>query len=339
MAHELDETTGEHAFTRVAGSQPAWHGLGGETPADAPLEVWLQNARLDYSVRKAPSYIRRGPSATGDAFDRVDNAHHLVRDDTMTVISAGTVTDAYSVVQPAEIAEFFREFVLVDGRFTMETMGALRGGRQIWALARFAEQYQVGGAAHDMYALMATSYDASMATLLRGTSVCVVCANTLHMSHSDGANSTLRIRHNTKFAGVARDRAAAEFSELLAGQHRFKAMGDSFAQIRMSADAVSAFFKTLLDIPLSATTQEISGRKMGQFAALKDALRTANRAEAGNAPMTKFAALQAVTRYVDHERSTNDRAGFGKDDAKVFSAQFGSGAALKSRAVSLLLAA
>lgn len=144
MSHELDMSTGRVAFTRVEGSAPAWHKLGGVTPADAPLETWLKNARLDYSVHKAASYIR---GATPDSFERVDNAHHLVRDDTMTVISAGTVTDAYQVVQPGEVAEFFRDFVLIDDRFQMETMGALRGGSRIWALARFRDQMQVGGAA------------------------------------------------------------------------------------------------------------------------------------------------------------------------------------------------
>lgn len=340
MSHEIDKSTGRYAFTRVQGSAPAWHRLGGETPADAPLEIWLENARLNYSVHKAPSYIRKpGFIGAPDTFERVDNAHHLQRDDTFAIISAASVTDRYQVVQPAEIAEFFRDFILIDPRFQMQTMGALRGGRQIWALARFCDQVQVGGAAHDLFALMATSYDATMATLLRGTSVCVVCANTLHMSQVENAASTLRIRHNTKFAGYQRDRAAENFAELLKGFEAFKSMGDAMAQVKVTAAQASAFFKAVLDIDANAKADEISTRKKNQFDSLCDSLKFANRAESANAPMTQFALLQAVTRYVDHERSANNNAAFGKDDARVYSAQFGSGAALKTKAVSLLKAA
>ena len=334
MAHLLDMTKGEAAFARVEGSRDAWHGLGRTFAVDASIEQIAEAAGLDYHVARVPSFFKKG-----EGFEEVSNAFHLIRDDSMSPIGV-PVSASYHPVQPIEALEFMRDFFTVDDRFTMETAGALKGGAVIWALARFNDSQgltTIGGAKHELYAMLATSFDKSRATMLRGTSTCVVCDNTLRMSDRDAA-TTLKITHRTKFAGRVRDDAARDFATLVQGFEKFKAMGDAFAQVTMSKEDVSAFFKTLLDIPLTDKSSDISGRKQGQFMELCRALQTANRAEAASAPMSKFAALQAVTRYVDHERSTRDN-GDGVSLSRLYSAQFGSGADMKTRAVDLLLAA
>lgn len=335
MAHNLDFTTGRAAFSRVEGSRDAWHGLGQVTRKGAPIEEWARDAGLDYHVARVPSYFKRG-----DAFEEVGNAFHLIRDDTMKPIGV-PVSGSYHPVQPIEVLEFIRDFFTVDDRFSMETAGALKGGSVIWALARFNGNDRfntVAGARHEMFALFSTSFDKSSASLLRGTSTCVACDNTLQLSAQQDGASTLKISHRTKFQGVVRDYAARDFAKLVQGFEKFKEMGDAFAQIAMSKEEIASFFKTLLDIPLTAKSDDISARKANQFADLTRALQDANRAEAAGAPMSKFAALQAVTRYVDHARSTRDN-GDGAALSRLYSAQFGSGAAFKQRAVELLQAA
>lgn len=338
MAHELDFTTGRAAFSRVEGSRDAWHKLGQVTPKGAPIETWARDAGLDYHVARTPSYFRSGTNPDGTPlYEEVANTFHLVRDDNMKPIGQ-PVSEQYHPVQPVDVLQFISEYFTVDDRFTMETAGALKGGAVIWATARFnAADFTVGGAAHDMFALFFTSFDKSRRSSLRATSTCVVCNNTLQMSDADAA-STLSFTHRTKFAGVVRDNAARDFAALVGQFDAFKVMGDSLAQQVMSREQIATFFKTLLDIPLAAKREEISSRKANQFDALTAALRAANAGEAADAPMTKFAALQAVTRYVDHERSTRDN-GDGAKLARIYSAQFGSGADMKTRAVEMLLAA
>lgn len=114
---------------------------------------------------------------------------------------------------------------------------------------------------------------------------------------------------------------------------QFKAMGDALAQNEMAKDEVSAFFKTCLDIPFEAHPADISGRKLNQFTALSNAYRT-TIAE-GTPAGTAWAALNAITRYVDHDRST--RGGASEGEARLLSSQFGSGAALKEKAMGLLM--
>lgn len=341
MGHEIDFTTGRAAFSRVEGSRDAWHGLGQVTRKGAPIEEWARDAGLDYTVARVPSYFRvaepTGAMAGTYNYEEVPNTYHLIRDDVMKPIGQ-PVSEQYHPVQPLDVLQFISEFFTVDERFTMETAGALKGGAVIWATARFnAANYQIGGAAHEMFALFFTSFDKSRRSSLRATSTCVVCNNTLQMSDADQA-STLSFTHRTKFAGAVRDRAANDFAALVSKFDKFKEMGDAFAQQQMSREQISTFFKTLLDIPLAAKREEISARKSNQFDALTAAMAQANRAEAQGAPMSKFAALQAVTRYVDHDRSTRDN-GDGANLSRIYSAQFGSGADMKARAVDLLLAA
>lgn len=331
MAHEIDFTTGRAAFSRVEGSRDAWHKLGQVTRKGAPVEEWARDAGLDYTVARVPSYFKKG-----DAFEEVAGQYNLIRDDVMKPIGV-PVSGQYHAVQPLDVLRFIDEYFATDERFTMETAGALKGGAVIWATARFnAKDYQVGGAAHEMFALFFTSFDKSRRSSLRATSTCVVCNNTLRMSDTDEA-STLSFTHRTAFAGQVRDNAARDFAALVSKFDKFKEMGDAFAQQQMSKEQIATFFKTLLDIPLAAKADEISARKSNQFADITRALQSANCAEAAGAPMTKFAALQAVTRYVDHDRSTRDN-GDGANLSRLYSAQFGSGADLKARAVDLLLA-
>jgi hypothetical protein len=52
---------------------------------------------------------------------------------------------------------------------------------------------------------------------------------------------------------------------------------------------------------------------------------------------TAWATLNAVTRYVDHDRTTRDHSGDGEMVSRFASAQYGSGAAMKERAVDYLV--
>ncbi len=110
-------------------------------------------------------------------------------------------------------------------------------------------------------------------------------------------------------------------------------MGDAMAETQMGKDVVAKYFKALLDIPFDAKSDTVSTRKLNQFQDLNRAYRST--VMEGTQPETAWTALNAVTRYVDHDRST--RGGNGNaDESRFLSAQMGSGAAMKARAVELL---
>lgn len=331
MAHMLDETKGFPAFAYFG--EPGWHGLGQEIKADERTNkgVWLAKGGLDFEVNK----LQAGHLINGE-FQAAANRIHLVRSDTLATI--GAHTDGYKPVQPIDVLDFFDRFIAADDRFNLETVGALRGGRVIWALARFQENLSIGGDETRMYAMLATSFDGSMATTAQGTATRVVCNNTMQASLMD-KRAVIRVKHNADFSGFVADRAARDLAEICGQFEQFKAMGEALAQNNINRDAITDLFKRLADIPLDANTndkKQVSTRKANILEALEQSYR--ETIEEGTPRLTQWAAFNAVTRYVDHERSTRDTDDQGEFASRMFAANFGAGAGLKSRALELLTA-
>lgn len=125
MGHDLDKSTGEPAMAYV-GARP-WHGLGERLAPGKPIEIWLKAARLDWELSRQPvQYLVDG------GFRVMDRRFVLARTDTGDALSI--VSDDYNIVQPREILEFYRELLTPSG-YSLETAGALAGGRKVWALA------------------------------------------------------------------------------------------------------------------------------------------------------------------------------------------------------------
>jgi phage/plasmid-like protein (TIGR03299 family) len=125
----------------------------------------------------------------------------LYRSDTGAPLSV--VSQRYNVVQPREILEFYRDLTEVSG-FELETAGALKGGKKIWALARTMQFTSLKG--NDVtkgYVLLATACDGSMATTAQFTSVRVVCNNTLAVSLFQEKGSAVKVPHSTQFDAKA----------------------------------------------------------------------------------------------------------------------------------------
>jgi len=154
----------------------------------------------------------------------------------------------------------------------------------------------VGGESHAMRVLMSTTYDASGATINQCTATRVVCQNTLRIAHGD-ARAAIKTRHSTKFDAA---KVGRELAQLAQGFAQFKAIGDAMAGVEMSAQQISEFFKTILEIPFDAKKDDVSSRKMNQFSDLSRAYSTSVRE--GAEKNSVWAALQAVTRYADHDR-------------------------------------
>lgn len=209
----------------------------------------------------------------------------------------------------------------------MDVAGALHDGEVIWATATYRDSLDIAGSEHVARVLMTTTFDGSGSTINQGTMTRVVCNNTLNIATAD-SRAVVRTRHNTKFDAA---RVGKELAQIAQGFACYKSLGDALAVNEMAKEETSQFFKACLDIPFDAKSADVSTRKLNQFRALNDAYR-ATVAE-GTEANTAWAALNAITRYVDHDRSTRG----GNDESRLVSSQFGSGAGMKARAVELLL--
>ena len=109
-----------------------WHGLGTEV-AEAPTSAdALRFAGLDWTVRQEPVFNCRGGI--------IDGYRANIRSTDDAVL--GIVGERYKVVQNADAFRFTDE--LVGGEARYETAGSLRGGKQIWLLARMPERKIAG---------------------------------------------------------------------------------------------------------------------------------------------------------------------------------------------------
>ncbi len=333
MAHMIDMSNNRANVAFLGSRKDVWHKLGQEMTDGMNVAQWAQAAGLDWDALMVPAIA----DLSGPEFDHlpeaarlavVEGRKHIVRSDTGHQL--GYSSDGYQPVQPRELLEWFQHYISEDDRFKLDVAGSLKSGEIVWATATFNGPITVGGDAHVARLLMTTTFDLSGSTINQATMTRTVCRNTLNVALSDN-RAVIRTRHNTKFNA---DKTRRELAQLAESIDSYKAMGDAMASTHMSKDVVAKYFKRLLDIPFDAKQDDVSTRKLNQFSELNSAYR-ATLAE-GTEPETAWTALNAVTRYVDHDRST--RGGTDKTESRFLSAQFGSGAQMKAHAVELLTA-
>ena len=325
----IDETKG---FAAIAyrGEIP-WHGMGQIIePGDDLITICVKGG-LDWSALVIPAqYEFEGRLRIAP------NAFHMVRSDTGESLSV--MSKRFKPHQPADVIAFYRDFVLLDPRFQIETCGALKSGRVIWCLARFESPLTVVGDRHDAYVLLTTSFDGTIATRAVATMKRVVCNNTLNgaLWAAKLEQAYVRVTHSADFGDPdVRANAADRFSAVIAQFGQYKAMGEALAHVRMSAAEIEALFKRLTTDKAAEAAAGDKDAPSGRARAALERLLSSYRdtlAE-GTERNTGWAALNAVTRYVDHNRTVRDTFGEGHSAAQFHSANFGSGAALKRNAI------
>lgn len=333
MAHNIDMTNNRANMAFIGSRRDIWHSLGQEMQPGQSIEQWAMQAGLAWNAIKVPAIAMLDSSQFdhlpgSERFRRVEGQCHVVRSDNGQPL--GYVSDGYQIVQPIDTLNWFRDYIAVDERFELDTAGSLKRGEIVWAMAKFREPLSIVGEKHEARLLMTTTFDGSGATINKASMVRVVCNNTLDASLTDRA-ACVKTRHNTRFDAA---RVGRELAAIAKGFSAYARMAEAMVANHMAADETSRFFKACLDIPFDAKKDDISGKKLAQF----DALRVAYRETVmeGTAPNTAWAALNSITRYVDHSKTV--RAGDNDaSEARILSAQFGSGAALKAKAIGLLM--
>lgn len=315
MAHMIDFTKGFAAFTRRANTEPAWHGLGGETPADAPLEVWAKNAGIDFDYEKHVvkySY----DMGLGEAF--FPNRFVLSRSDTHQPLSI--VSDKYKIVQPRQVLEFYRELI-ADHGFVMETAGSLKDGARVWALANTNMSAAVHGIDRMKgYLLFVTSCDGELSTQVNFVNTRVVCNNTLTIATRDEATGAIRIPHFVDFDAT---KVKEQLGLVNGVWTNHVAQVATLADRTVSDDEVRNWLIKVLADPNKPLEEQNTTR----LAKVYDLFNgKAIGAEMPTAKNTAWGLVNAVTEYVDYHANARSAA------SRLNSAWAGDGAKLKQKA-------
>lgn len=321
MAHELDFTLGRAAIAITHDGQVPWHGFGERVAPDGDLDQWRIAAGLNWEVREQKGFYAVGDPATGKGKPtEIPNLKVLVRSDNQEVLS--TVSNRYQVVQPAHLVEFYRDLVNAHG-FKMNTMGALMEGRKIWALASIGQTVRIMGQDQvDGYLLMSTSYDGSSATLVKPTSVRVVCNNTLQFALGDGIGQ-ISVPHSTSFD---EQEIKARLGLVEGGWHRFEDEANLLAERPVEPEEALNFFRLVLGKDAVTVDEHGKVTYTQTFAKMYSLYEHGRGQNLRAARHTAWGLVNAVTEFQDHVVGARNAGN------RFTSATFGAGAQRKASA-------
>ncbi|MGP4770246.1 DUF932 domain-containing protein [Acinetobacter sp. PFS20] len=345
MAHQIE--------TMAFVGQTPWHGLGNQLPQNQPIEIWAQQAGMDWRIESSNvSYMAKNERGQNILMP-YEEQRVLYRSDTHAPLSV--VSQRYQEVQPMEILNFYKDLTEQSG-FELETAGVLKGGRKFWALARTGQAAALKGKdVSNGYILLATACDGTLATTAQFTSIRVVCNNTLAIALR-GQNSSagvVKVPHSTKFdaekikqqLGIsvrAWDEHMYEMKQLSqrkvtqqeAAAYFDAVFNNTNLSIAEQDESIIQFYRNVampkqINSSKADNKTEPNGRAMSKVMTMFNG--HGRGAELTSAKDTAYGLLCSITEFVDHERRAIST------DHRMDSAWFGVGANLKQRGLEQVL--
>jgi phage/plasmid-like protein (TIGR03299 family) len=192
MAANLDYSNDRVNYAYVQEHGSVWHGEGNVLPLHSPLSDWKRESGLEWQAKSSPILFNNSDDVPTVFPDKIA----LFRSDNNAPLSV--VSDAYKIVQPSEVVDFFSDLLDKNG-MEMSSCGSLFGGKRFFATAKLNDIEVIKGDKITSYLLLATSLDGSMATTAKTTSVRTVCSNTLTMALNEKSANMIKVPHSTEF--------------------------------------------------------------------------------------------------------------------------------------------
>ena len=316
MAHNLATTNGKAAMM-YAGEVP-WHRLGTKLNQPATAREAIEASGLNYRVDLKSLATTEGTP--------IPQRKGVVRSDTGNVL--GVVGNSYVPIQNSEAFEFL-DTVVADGGLRYHTAGALGRGERIWLLAKLPGHLRVKGTEDitEKFLLLSNSHNGTSALRVFFTPIRVVCANTLAVAHRGCQGKGVSILHKGDLGAKVR-----EAQKVLGLAARFyddvQIQVNRLASYYPTQEQLSRYFKTVY--PDTSVIESTRTENIRQN--LERLFEEGRGQDMYEVRGTAWAALNAVTEYVDHHRPTRARSEAEQTSRRLQSQWFGSGARLKARA-------
>ena len=258
-----------------------WHGLGTrveEAPTSADA---LRLAGLDWEVEGKPVFTEAGVL--------IPDYKATTRSSDGSVL--GIVGDHYTVVQNRE-AFAFTDALIGEG-VTYETAGSLKGGRQIWLLARMPAR-KILGDAFQPYLCFTNSHDGSGAVRACMTPIRVVCSNTLNMALRGAQRSWSTPHKGNVTSRIEEARQTLELADRYLV--RLEEAADQLANEKMPEASVQSALNTLIPISEDASDRQ---RRTAENAR-EEIIVCMLRPDVAQFFGTKYGFINAVSDFVGH---------------------------------------
>jgi len=303
-------------------NETPWHGLGNQLAANQPLEVWAQQAGMNWRIEETEVRFVSGSAGSNlGSIHAFPEQKVLYRSDTKLPLSV--VSARYAVVQPIELIEFYRDLVECSG-YELESAGVLKDGKKLWALAKTGQSATLKGRDRvNGYLLLATACDGTLATTAQFTSVRVVCNNTLAIALGDRTGA-VKVPHRSQFDAQAVKR---QLGIAISSWDGFMATMKALSERKVNDTAAETFFRRVLTYPRTGANTPVPATNDSAVKAVQELFAGRGKgADLASAAGTAWGLLNSVTEFVDHQRRARS------DDHRRDAAWFGTGAALKQKA-------
>jgi phage/plasmid-like protein (TIGR03299 family) len=267
-----------------------WHGLGHKLTEAVGVEEMTKAAGLDWAVGKHPMFVE----VDGNRYT-VPNKAAICREDTHEILSVAS--SGWKPYQNMELMEFFREYV-EQGSATLETAGALRDGKIVWALANINKGFTLNGRDQvNGYLLFSNSHEPGTAIRVMTTMVRVVCQNTLTLAHSAGTEM-YRQSHVKEF-DLSAAKATIDFARESVELHKLEA--EALMALELSPyDTVRTLAKHFQpEMQSDFDVKVLLANPASQSQVFSDVLRSVVEAP-GALPDNAWGLLNGVTHWADH---------------------------------------
>lgn len=275
-----------------------------------------------------------------DGLNPIRDHRAIVRDDTSRVL--GIVSPEYSLVQNGELLSFVRALA-ANAPVNVETAGSFKHGAITFIQARMPElDLCLGSDVTRSYFMLSNGNDGQRPLVAGFTTVRVICANTLalairevrgHRNRTDLMRGHV-IRHTSGITNAISDMLGA-YRSAIDGHRQTLALYQHLAATPLTA----SLERTFLDRIFAAEAPDEAGRAAALRKTRDERLQQILASPTSRVPGTvgsAFSLMQAAVEYIDYARPTRTSDGENADDARLFSATFGSGLALKRKAVATI---
>ena len=316
MPAELDRRADGTAALVYVGETP-WHREGHRFDQPPTIEEALEAAGLDFEVRTEPIYRKRtivaGDAGAGEVidevFEEVKDARVTVRTDRNEVL--GVVGSRYTPLQNKDAFAVLRPLI-DEGLLTIETAGALRGGRDVWVLGRFHVEsdlvQEVFGTEIVPYALISNNHAGTRQVIVQETPIRVVCANTLGAATRRAAEKLDRafgIRHTASVEAKTVDAALSLWGDLVA---RYENVARQYQLLKATYLDEALFRKLVLDL-VAPIPQKPRGEPSKQYEAAVRRAETKrakiewlwDHGKGHTGDRSAWEAYNAVVEAIDHD--------------------------------------
>lgn len=248
-------------------------------------------------------------AAVIDNQQQVEGWKHIHRSDSLATLAC--TMESYAVITNSAFGEIF-EAVLGQDNVKFETGGSLEGGRKVWMLAMLDEPLQLPGDATTStypYLALQSRHDAMGGTVLRGTNVRIVCANTFNAAEMSSDGKGVK-RGQNGFTFVHRgdwrsrmDEAKAAVNSVRAEAKAYEAWAAEMLLVKVNKKLTERFVTEFIPAPPAGVASE---RVLANVEASRDKLREilASPTVAGaGIGGTGYGLVQGAGEYLDHARS------------------------------------